>query len=195
MLGQKYHFPRRVALGSFILDTFFQALALLGDAESSRSSPSAIYVAYSPHPYAPLCLFIFGMICQILWLLRLYPVPISSDEDEDSGGAISSSSLDSSFRRRSQERCSENSRVLPFAVGAPSKNSTGSEVPIIEAIQRGDEGTAHVRINPGTEEPVLVEVVLSEPAQSKYIPFYMVGSLLQGPSCYIQITGYAVGSA
>ncbi|KAF5312359.1 hypothetical protein D9619_003758 [Psilocybe cf. subviscida] len=75
-------FARRVATLCFCTDTIFQALSLLSDAEISRSSPSSLYAAYSPHPYAQLGFFVVGVMTQLLWLLKLYPVAVTGDDYE-----------------------------------------------------------------------------------------------------------------
>ncbi|KAF4622993.1 hypothetical protein D9613_001341 [Agrocybe pediades] len=177
MLSEEKHvFARRVALGSFLLDTFFQTLALLSDAESSRSSPSAIYVAYSPHPYAPLGLFVLGLSCQILWLLKFYPVPISGEQgDEEVGSMTLLSSSSGHEQSRTEEPTSQTTEELSNA-DVHEVSRAPQEVPMLSIPLQEEDNDLRAST---TTQPTIFEVVLPEPAQSRYLPFYMLGSVFQ----------------
>lgn len=158
---------RRVAVASLIVDILFQSLALLGDAESSRSSPSAIYVAYSPHPYVPIGLFSAGLILQIQWLLRLSLPPKDLEEEETSIIPLEITPSNSDSGLESQHE------PLPEAAGSQSDVDSHKIEGIDNNLTFHDEVDDFEYFN------------THEPAYFGYLPFYVMGSFLQGSSVYI----------
>lgn len=168
MLEKNPLLARRVAAASLIVDTLFQTLALLGDAESSRSSPSAIYVAYAPHPYAPIGLFSAGLIFQIQWLLRLC-LP-SKDLEEDGTSAIPLQITPS--------------KVAPILL-------TQDESATVDPMTDPDVDFHKIKIadndlplHNDDEVDGFEEFNSLEPAYFSFLPFYIIGSVLQGSSRY-----------
>lgn len=143
-------FFHRVAIVSFVVDTLLQAIALLEDAERSLSSPSAIYVAYSPHPYAPIAFFSAGVVLQVHWFLRLYSQqPYFQQEDSLQA---SSFGLPNSARNSDDDEESEEHSNGALMMGSYYLN----------AMYLKAERNA-----------------MQEPAHFAYLPFYILGTMLQ----------------
>ncbi|KAH9487434.1 hypothetical protein JR316_0001510 [Psilocybe cubensis] len=162
MLESNPLLARRVAVASLIVDTLFQSLALLGDAESSRSSPSAIYVAYAPHPYAPIGLFSAGLILQIQWLLRLSLPSKEFDEEEETSAIpleITPTNSESSIDNASGE--------LSERTDSQPANDAHKTEEIDDDLLLRDEVDDVTYFN------------THEPAYLGYLPFYVMGCFLQ----------------